>query len=123
MRTDGVFQSVWGCTKPSSKQRMLAAAMRRNCPICGIESVGGRPHNYHLHQSLTPEAQRAASEAVRLGNKRTEYQREYYWRHAEKLRDRRREQKRELHRLRKTIKPIIEELCEAIDLARQTVNW
>ena len=97
--------------------------MRRNCPICGTESIGGKPHNYHLHQSLTKEAQRAASEAVRLGNKRTEYQREYYWRHAQKLRDRRREQKRELYRLRKTTKPIIEELCEAIDLARQTANW
>lgn len=97
--------------------------MRRNCPICGVESVGGKPHNYHLHQSLTPEAQRAASEAVRLGNKRTEYQREYYWRHAEKLRDRRRDQKRELYRLRKTTKPLIEELCGAIDLARKMINW
>lgn len=97
--------------------------MRRNCPICGVESVGGRQHNYHMHQSLTTEAQRAASEAIRLGNKRTEYMREYYWRHAEKLRDRRREQKRELHRLRKLTKPIIEELCEAVDLARLTTNW
>jgi dephospho-CoA kinase len=97
--------------------------MRRNCPVCGVESVKGKACNYHLHQSLTPEAQRAASEAVRLGNKRTEYQREYYWRHAEKLRDRRREHKREMYRLRKLTKPIIEDLCKAIDLARQTANW
>jgi hypothetical protein len=97
--------------------------MRRNCPVCGIESVGGKPHHYHLHQSLPIDAQRAASEAVRLNNKRTEYFREYYWRNAEKLRDRRREQKRELYRLRKTTKPLIEELCKAIDLARQTANW
>lgn len=58
-----------------------------------------------------------------MGNKRTEYQREYYWLHAQKLRDRRREQKRELYRLRKTTKPLIEELCEGIDLARRTANW
>lgn len=51
--------------------------------------------------------------------KRTEYHREYYWRHA----DKRRKQRRENKSMRRRVRPLIAGLCRAVDLGRISARW
>lgn len=121
--------------------------VRRNCPVCGVESVGGRPHRWHkeAHRGkgysqdelakmakATMELNQVKAivcEAVddaRQGDgwrskprKRTEYHREYYWRHVTK----RRKVAREGKSMRKKVRPLIAALCHAVDLGRISARW
>lgn len=121
---------------------------RSNCPICGIQSTGGKPHNYHKNSArrkgYTQEQVQAWSIQTREQNalvaiicnavdlarqpdgwqskpkkSRKEYHQAYYWRHA----DKRRMQRRVSKSLRRRVRPLIAELCKAVDLGRITAGW
>ena len=120
---------------------------RKDCPVCGVENTGGKVHSWHkqaakrsgytmqdLHQMIstsktTVELIQIVSDAVDRARypdgwrskpkKRTEYHREYYWRYA----DKRRAQRKTSKLLRRRVRPIIAELCKAVDIGRLTANW
>lgn len=121
---------------------------RKNCPICGVENTGGRPHLWHRNGSrtkgytasdLTKMAEDTRElrltiaivcDAVDIARQpdgwrsnpkksRTEYHREYYWRHA----DKRRRQRRENKSMRRRVRPLIAGLCRAVDLGRISARW
>lgn len=118
------------------------------CPICLTESVGGLPHRWHkeghrkkgytqdqiasmVRQTLEHNQIRAIiCDAVDKSRQpdgwqskpkrsRKEYHREYYWRHLVI----RRQQRVTSKMLRKKLKPLISELCHAVDLGRITAMW
>lgn len=120
----------------------------KRCPICLTESVGGKPHTWHRSahrkKKYTPDqiaemARHAIEqnqvkailcEAVDLARQpmhweprpkksRKEYHRNYYWRHA----DKRRTQRRVSKSLRRRVRPLIADLCHAVDLGRITATW
>lgn len=118
----------------------------RLCPVCGTESVGGKVHGYHRNGSRTKgytldalqvmaiETQERnqvcmiVGEAVDLARqpdgwtskpKRREYHRDYYWRNANKRRAQRTASKAMQRRLR----PLIADLCKAVDIGRITAGW
>jgi hypothetical protein len=83
----------------------LTPKSRRNCPVCGVESVAGRACRYH-----------------KRSEKRTEYHSAYYRANAERLRGPARE-RRERWRLKSKLRPLINILNEAVDIGRMTANW
>ena len=120
----------------------------KRCPICLTESVGGKPHGWHKHghrkSGLTIEQVSGFAKATLERNQikaiicdavdlsrqpdgwmpkpkksRKEYHREYYWRHVGK----RREQRRVSKSLRRRVRPLIADLCHAVDLGRITATW
>lgn len=120
----------------------------KRCPICFTESPGGKPHGWHKHghrksgltieqvsdlarQTLERNQVKAIiCNAVELSRQpdgwipkpkksRKEYHREYYWRHA----DKRRTQRRVSKSLRRRLRPLIADLCRAVDLARISAQW
>lgn len=122
--------------------------MRKNCPICGVENTGGWPHTWHksahrkkrysvenISKMINENAEmrffiNLVCHAVDLARQpddwrsnpkksRTEYHREYYWRHA----DKRRKQRRENKSMRRRVRPLIAGLCRAVDLARISARW
>lgn len=113
--------------------------MKKACPICGVENTGGRVHGYHKssHRKIkwTLEDVKAAADRTRDANavraivsdavdearraSRTEYHRLYYRLNLE----RRRQQRREHRAMQRKLRPLISELCDAVDLARVTAQW
>lgn len=121
--------------------------VRKNCPICGVENTGGLPHTWHksahrkkrytvghISRMVDENAEmrtviNLVCHAVDLARqpdnwrpnpkKRTEYHREYYWRHA----DKRRKQRRENKSMRRRVRPLIAGLCRAVDLGRISARW
>lgn len=118
----------------------------KRCPICGTESVGGRVHGYHSNGSrkkgytleatrvMAEQTQEAARVVMIVGDavdiarqpdgwtskpKRREYHRDYYWRNVNKRRAQRVASK-SLHR---RVRPLIAELCKAVDIGRITAGW
>lgn len=120
----------------------------KRCPICLIENTGGRVHGWHKNGSrkkgytpeqLTSMAREAIEhnqvtaiicDAVDLARQpthweskpkksRKEYHREYYWRHA----DKRRMQAKVSKSLRRRVRPLIADLCRAVDLGRISATW
>jgi hypothetical protein len=120
----------------------------KRCPVCLIENTGGRPHTWHktAHKKKGYSSERIAEmvrqtieqnqvkeiicDAVDLARQpdgwrskpkksRKEYHQVYYWRHA----DKRRMQRRESKTLRRRVRPLIAELCKAVDLGRITAGW
>lgn len=120
----------------------------KRCPICLIENTGGRVHGWHKNGSrkkgytpeqLTSMAREAIEhnqvtaiicDAVDLARQpthweskpkksRKEYHREYYWRHA----DKRRMQAKASKSLRRRVRPLIADLCRAVDLGRISATW
>jgi hypothetical protein len=83
----------------------LTPKPRRNCPVCGVESVAGRACRYHKRTE-----------------KRTEYHSAYYRANAERLRGPARE-RRARWRLMSKVRPLINILNEAVDIGRMTANW
>lgn len=124
--------------------------MKRLCPICLAENTGGLPHRWHKmgarKKCRTQEELAAAARAVIEHNAvtaivrdavdearypdhwrskpktRAEYHREYYWRKVEKRRATARESRKRA-RLTKKLRPLILDLCRAVDLARVTASW
>jgi hypothetical protein len=118
------------------------------CPVCGVENTGGWPHRWHrLHRkaNLTVEQiaefSRQAREANRLvrvvaeavddarapdrwspGEERAAYHRAYYARNLERRRMQARESKRR-RTLRRKLRPLIDDLCLAVDLGRESARW
>jgi hypothetical protein len=121
---------------------------RKNCPICGVQNTGGWPHRWHKEahrkkgysvDDLTKMADEnrelrhtiaIVCHAVDVARQpdgwrsnpkksRTEYHREYYWRHA----DKRRRQRRENKTMRRRVRPLIAGLCRAVDLGRISARW
>ena len=122
--------------------------VRKNCPICGVENTGGLPHTWHksahrkkaytvghISRMVDENAEirtvvNLVCHAVDLARQpdgwrhnpkksRTEYHREYYWRHA----DKRRKQRRENKSMRRRVRPLIAGLCRAVDLGRISARW
>lgn len=120
----------------------------KRCPICHVENTGGKPHGWHKHghrkSGFTPEqiaefakqtlevnqVKAIVCDAVDESRQpdgwqskprmsRKEYHREYYWRHVVI----RRQQRVTSKMLRKKLKPLISELCHAVDLGRITATW
>lgn len=114
----------------------------KRCPICLTESVGGWPHRWHkeghrkkgyTEQDLVKmveahSVQAIICDAVDLSRapdnwqskpKRTEYHREYYWRHVE----RRRKQRVVSKAMRRRLRTLIADLCRAVDLGRISARW
>jgi uncharacterized Zn finger protein (UPF0148 family) len=118
------------------------------CPFCGTENTGGLPHRWHkmahrekarLEQVAEMARQTVEVNRVRLvladavdearepdgwrpNQKRTAYHREYWSKNIE----RRREQSRlakERMRMKRRLKPLIEHLCHAVDLGRESARW
>lgn len=126
----------------------MPAKRIRLCPVCGIENTGGQPHRWHrLHHKAgltveqvaemsrqTREANylvRTVSDAVddarepdawRPDEGRAEYHRAYYARHLERRRMQARESKRR-RTLKRKLRPLIDELCNAVDIGRVTAGW
>lgn len=124
--------------------------MKRLCPICLAENTGGLPHRWHKmgarKKGRTQDELAAAARAVIEHNAvtaivrdavdearypdhwrskpktRAEYHREYYWRKIEKRRATARESRKRA-RLTKKLRPLILDLCRAVDLARVTASW
>lgn len=124
--------------------------MKRLCPVCLAESVGGLPHRWHKQgarkSGRTQEQIAAAARLVIEQNAvtaivgdavdearhpdhwqskpkiRAEYHRAYYWRKVEKRRATARESRKRA-RLTKKLRPLILDLCHAVDLARVTASW
>jgi hypothetical protein len=123
------------------------AEMKR-CPICLTESVGGKPHEWHksghkkkgyttdqisnMVKEVLEQNQIKAiiCEAVDLARQPTDwrsnpkksrkkYHREYYWRHVVI----RRQQRVTSKMMRKKLKPLIDDLCHAVDLGRISATW
>jgi endogenous inhibitor of DNA gyrase (YacG/DUF329 family) len=121
--------------------------VRKNCPVCGVESTAGLIHRWHkeAHRKkgyvvgeltemakATMEQNRIkaiiceAVDEARQGDgwrskpkTRKEYHRAYYWEHA----DRRRKQRRESKALRQRVRPLVAALCHAVDLGRLSARW
>lgn len=120
----------------------------KRCPICLVENTGGRVHGWHKNGSrkkgytpqqltemalVTIEQNRVRAiicDAVDLARQplhwqskpkksRKEYRRDYYWRHAEK----RRTQRKVSKSLRRRLRPLIADLCRAVDLGRISAGW
>ena len=118
------------------------------CPICLTANTGGKPHRWHkqahrkkgytqdqlaemARQSIEQNQVKAIiCDAVdesrqpdgwqpRARKSRKEYHREYYWRHVVI----RRQQRVTSKMMRKKLKPLIYELCHAVDLGRITATW
>lgn len=109
------------------------------CPVCLLPKKGGRRCAYHVTQTrrgLSEEFLRESSlktfernqvirivaEAVDEARSRTEYHRAYY--QANKLK--RRKQRLDSKRKRKILNIhgyLIRELCNAVDIGRQTAGW
>jgi hypothetical protein len=84
--------------------------VRRNCPICAVQTTGGRPCHYHKRSGHTAEQTARVRELYAIiamfcdaideariplrGNRRTEYNRAYYYRNIERRRLQARESKR-----------------------------
>ena len=128
----------------------MAEKVKRLCPICLAENTGGLPHRWHKmgarKKGRTQEELAAAARAVIEHNAvtaivrdavdearypdhwwskpktRAEYHREYYWRKVEKRRATARESRKRA-RLTKKLRPLILDLCRAVDLARVTASW
>lgn len=83
----------------------LPSKPRRNCPVCGNESVAGRKCHYHKRTE-----------------KRTEYYAAYYRANREKL-SKIATQRMANIRLKRKLRPFIEELKKAVDLGRVTAGW
>jgi hypothetical protein len=83
----------------------MAPKPRRNCPVCGNESVAGRKCQYHARTE-----------------KRTEYHAAYYRANRARLAEESR-QRRAAARMRARMRPIIEELKRAVDLGRESARW
>jgi len=118
------------------------------CPVCGTENTGGQPHRWHkmvhrekarLEQVAEMARQTVEVNRVRLvladavdesrepdgwrpNEKRTAYHREYYARHLERRRMQARESKRR-RTLKRRLRPLIDALCDAVDLGRETARW
>jgi len=75
------------------------------CPVCGNESMAGRTCHYHKRTEG-----------------RVEYHSAYYRANREKLAEESR-QRRARWRLKKKLKPLIDELKAAVDLGRMTARW
>jgi len=120
----------------------------KRCPICLTANTGGLPHVWHKHahrkKGYTPEQLAdmarqtleqnqvkaiicdAVDESRQRDNwvskprmSRKEYHREYYWRHVVI----RRQQRVTSKMMRKKLKPLIDDLCHAVDLGRITATW
>jgi hypothetical protein len=120
----------------------------KRCPVCHVENTGGRPHVWHktAHRKKQYSVEQIAGMAQQTLERnqvksiicdavdesrqpdgwtskpkksRKEYHREYYWRHAVI----RRQQRVTSKMLRKKLKPLISELCHAVDLGRITATW
>lgn len=121
------------------------------CPICFTENTGGRPHRHHKlaarKSGHTLEELAIAARATIEQNAikaivmdavdearhpdhwrskpkadRAEYHRAYYWRKVEARRNATRETKRRA-RMSKKLRPLIADLCRAVDLGRITARW
>jgi hypothetical protein len=118
------------------------------CPVCGTENTGGQPHRWHhAHRKsgLTVEQvaemsrkTREANHLVRVvadavddarepdkwdpGETRAAYHRAYYAKHLERRRMQARESKRK-RTLGRKLRPLIDDLCNAVDLGRETARW
>lgn len=120
--------------------------VRKNCPICGVENTGGQPHRWHkeAHRkkghsvaditdmvAKTSEFRKTVElichavdlarqpDGWRSNPKRTEYHQAYYWRNVEK----RRVQRKVSKSLRRRVRPLIADLCRAVDLGRISARW
>ena len=116
----------------------------KRCPICKTESKGGWPHRWHkeghrkkgyTQKDLVAmveayDIKMIVCDAVDLARQplhwqpkpkksRKEYHRAYYWRHAEK----RRTQRKVSKSLRRRVRPLIADLCRAVDLGRISAGW
>lgn len=124
--------------------------MIKRCPVCLTESVGGLPHRWHKDghrkKKHTIEELSAAARATIEFNQvkaeimdavdrarhpdgwqskpksRVGYHTEYYWRKVEARRITARGPRRR-YRISKKLKPLISELCHAVDLGRLTSTW
>lgn len=111
--------------------------VRKLCPICHTESVGGWEHKHcrrnraRIAEAITEMRVKHFSalicEAVdeaRISEPppRRSYHRDYYARHLERRRMQARESKRR-RALRRRLDPLIRELAEAVDLGRTTAGW
>lgn len=118
------------------------------CPVCLTENTGGRPHRYHklaarksghTLQELTIAARATIEQNAVIAilmdavdearhpdywrsRPRTEYHRAYYWRKVEARRESTRETKRQA-RMTKRLRPLIADLCRAVDLGRISARW
>lgn len=113
--------------------------MKKACPVCGVEATGGRVHGYHMNahrkRKWTLDDVKVQADRTREANavraivaeavdearraSRTEYHRLYYRLNLE----RRRQQRREHRVMQRKLRPLISELCDAVDLARETAQW
>lgn len=121
------------------------------CPICFTENTGGRPHQHHrlaarksghtleelaiaaratIEQNAVKAIVMDAVDEARHPDHwrpkpkadRAEYHRAYYWRKVEARRNATRETKRRA-RMSKKLRPLIADLCRAVDLGRITARW
>lgn len=124
---------------------------RKNCPICGIENTGGIVHAYHKRAAkrsgYTLEAlsgmiaydseMRALIEIVgdavdraRIADDWTpkDIQKAKTWWHHSDLRRLESKRKKALRRkairtAKRNAKPLVRELCHAVDIGRLTAHW
>lgn len=119
------------------------------CPVCGTENTGGQPHSWHKaghrRSGLTVEQVAELSRQTREANHlvrvvaeavddarepdawrpqaaRTAYHREYWSKNIERRREQSRLAKQRA-RMKRRLKPLIEHLCHAVDLGRETARW
>ena len=121
------------------------------CPICFTENTGGRPHQHHrlaarksghtleelaiaaratIEQNAVKAIVMDAVDEARHPDHwrpkpkagRAEYHRAYYWRRVEARRNATRETKRRA-RMSKKLRPLIADLCRAVDLGRISARW
>lgn len=85
--------------------RGMTPKPRRNCPVCGVESVAGKKCHYHKRTE-----------------KRTEYHAAYYRANRERLAAAARE-RRATARLRARVRPIIDDAIRAVDIGRESARW
>lgn len=133
---------------PSSTRLRPGMARGKPCPVCGVENTGGRPHRWHrAHRKsgLTTEQvaelsrqTRETNQLIRVvaeavddaresdawgpGEERAAYHRAYYAQNLERRRRQAREYKRRRTLTRK-LRPLIDDLCHAVDLGRLTARW
>lgn len=128
----------------------MAQKVTKLCPVCLTESVGGLPHGWHRygHRKLKrtiEEVSEAARNTIELNRvkaevmdavdraryldgwrskpkSRAEYHREYYWRKVEARRATARATRKRA-RASKKLRPLILDLCHAVDLGRLTATW
>jgi hypothetical protein len=114
--------------------------VRKNCPICGVENTGGWPHTWHKSahrkKAYTVETIQTMSEHTREWNevkailcdavddaRAKEYRREYHREYYHKNIERRREQRRVSKAMRRRLRPLIADLCRAVELGRISARW